>query len=138
MKPFNIKILEGFIIHDATVAADAFITQDIDATARLLSERICSLWDLIYLCPFSRPVRGESTCNHYYFNITPQQIFHLMVGFVIYCCFFIVSTPHLSFWAQFKQTTIRTLAFRSVLFQQCHDCGRRWMNFNFVFYCLFS
>lgn len=31
------KILEGFIIHNATVAADAFITQGIDATMCLLS-----------------------------------------------------------------------------------------------------
>lgn len=36
VKPFNITILEGFIIHNATVAADAFIIQDIDATTCLL------------------------------------------------------------------------------------------------------
>lgn len=32
MKAFDIKILEVFIIHDATVAADALPAADIDAT----------------------------------------------------------------------------------------------------------
>lgn len=37
MKAFGIKILEVSIIHDATVAADALTTADIDATTRVPS-----------------------------------------------------------------------------------------------------
>lgn len=107
MKPFNITILEGFIIHNATIAADAFIIQDIDPTTCLLYWRICSLGNLIYFCLFSRPrvasLLVSIIIKYMDFNITPQQIFHVMVGFVIYCGFFIVSTSYLSFWAQSKQ-----------------------------------
>lgn len=45
------------------------------------------------------------------FSITPQQIFHVMVGFVIYCGFFIVSTSHYYSGHNSNKTTIHTLAF---------------------------